>query len=95
MPSTALTCACGLHQAVQQFTNLRLLELGSNKIRHMAGLEGLAQLQELWLGRNRIADITSLSRQGMHVLKDLPPLHADTRKQPHILGACMYAAWGI
>ncbi len=49
-------------QAVQQFTNLRMLELGSNKIREMTGLEGLTNLQELWLGRNRIADISGLNR---------------------------------
>ncbi len=49
-------------QAVQRFTNLRLLELGSNKIRQLTGLQGLTQLQELWLGRNRISEITGLDR---------------------------------
>jgi hypothetical protein len=58
---------------VQQFGDLRLLELGSNKIRHLAGLEGLAQLQELWLGRNRIAHITGLSRRGMRVHRTCHP----------------------
>ena len=47
---------------MQQFKDLRLLELGSNKIRDMSGTEHLAQLQELWLGRNRIAHITGLHR---------------------------------
>ena len=42
--------------------DLRLLELGSNKIRDMRGLEGLAHLQDLWLGRNRITHIAGLSR---------------------------------
>lgn len=53
---------CGNVQAVQQFTNLWLLELGSNKIRELTGLEALSGLQELWLGRNRIAHISGLTR---------------------------------
>ncbi|CAI8619755.1 unnamed protein product [Vicia faba] len=32
----------------------RILELGSNKLRVMENLENLVNLQELWLGRNRI-----------------------------------------
>lgn len=52
---------------LSHFSALQLLELGSNKIKVMAGLEGLRDLQELWLGRNRVRDVdlcglTSLRR---------------------------------
>ena len=53
-------CAHLCSQGVSHLTDLRLLELGSNKIRHMEGLQGLANLHELWLGRNRISHVTSL-----------------------------------
>lgn len=53
-------CICV--QAVQQFTKLRLLELGSNKVKRLEGLDGLVKLHELWLGRNRISEITGLNR---------------------------------
>ena len=49
-------------QAVQHFTNLRLLELGSNKIRNIQGLEMLQNLQELWLGQNRISQMSGLDQ---------------------------------
>lgn len=49
-------------QAVQHLTNLRLLELGSNKIRLITGLEPLQKLQELWLGQNRIPQISGLDQ---------------------------------
>ena len=49
-------------QAVQHFTNLRLLELGSNKIRKIEGLEMLQNLQELWLGQNRITQMSGLDQ---------------------------------
>ncbi len=41
---------------------LEVLELGSNRIRAIEGLGTLGSLRELWLGRNRIAEITDLSR---------------------------------
>ena len=41
---------------------LEVLELGSNRIRAIEGLGTLGALRELWLGRNRIAEITDLSR---------------------------------
>ena len=49
-------------QAVQHFTNLRLLELGSNRIRQIQGLDWLQRLQELWLGQNRITQMTGLDQ---------------------------------
>eukprot|EP00758_Cryptobia_borreli_P002718 Tbor_TRINITY_DN3235_c0_g1::TRINITY_DN3235_c0_g1_i1::g.23791::m.23791/K17550/PPP1R7, SDS22; protein phosphatase 1 regulatory subunit 7 len=42
---------CNLHE----LKNLRLLELGGNKIRHIGdGLDNLTNLTELWLGKNKI-----------------------------------------
>jgi len=41
-------------------TRLRVLELGSNRIRSIEGLETLGGLQELWLGRNRITTIAGV-----------------------------------
>ena len=49
-------------QAVQHFTYLRLLELGSNEIRKIQGLETLQNLQELWLGQNRITQMSGLDQ---------------------------------
>lgn len=49
-------------QAVQHFTSLRLLELGSNKIRQIQGLDALQSLQELWLGQNRITQISGIDQ---------------------------------
>lgn len=42
------------------FENLRILELGSNKILEIRGLEHLNNLQELYLGKNYIRDIEGL-----------------------------------
>jgi protein phosphatase 1 regulatory subunit 7 len=39
---------------LRHLTALDVLELGSNRIRRVEGLEGQAGLRELWLGRNRI-----------------------------------------
>ena len=44
------------------FSGLRLLELGSNRLRRIASLDHMTGLQELWLGRNRIATIDGLSQ---------------------------------
>lgn len=43
-------------------TNLRLLELGSNKLRQIQGLDMLHSLQELWLGQNRITHMSGLDQ---------------------------------
>ncbi|KAF8753320.1 LsmAD [Rhizoctonia solani] len=40
--------------------SLRSLELGGNRIRTIEGLEGLGQLEELWLGKNKITRLQSL-----------------------------------
>jgi Leucine-rich repeat (LRR) protein len=40
---------------------LRMLELGSNKIRAIGGLDRGPALESLWLGRNKIAVIEGLS----------------------------------
>lgn len=54
-------------EELSHFSGLQLLELGSNKIKVMTGLEGLRELRELWLGRNRVREVdlcglTSLRR---------------------------------
>ncbi|GAU11712.1 hypothetical protein TSUD_74630 [Trifolium subterraneum] len=41
-------------EEIEHFHQLLILELGSNKLRVMENLENLVNLQELWLGRNRI-----------------------------------------
>ncbi|RDY00858.1 Protein phosphatase 1 regulatory subunit 7, partial [Mucuna pruriens] len=41
-------------EEIDHFHQLQLLELGSNKLRVMENLQNLTNLQELWLGRNRI-----------------------------------------
>ena len=49
-------------EGVGGFSDLRLLELGSNRLRRIAGLDHMTRLEELWLGRNRIAAIDGLSQ---------------------------------
>ncbi len=41
---------------------LQVLELGSNRIRAIECLDTLGLLRELWLGRNRITEISNLFR---------------------------------
>lgn len=41
-------------EEIDHFHELLILELGSNKLRVMENLDTLVNLQELWLGRNRI-----------------------------------------
>ncbi|TKY60843.1 phosphatase 1 regulatory subunit 7 [Spatholobus suberectus] len=41
-------------EEIEHFHQLQILELGSNKLRVMENLQSLTNLQELWLGRNRI-----------------------------------------
>lgn len=41
-------------EEIDHFHELQILELGSNKLRVMENLASLVNLQELWLGRNRI-----------------------------------------
>lgn len=41
-------------EEIGHFHGLQVLELGSNRLRVMENLEALVNLQELWLGRNRI-----------------------------------------
>ncbi len=53
-------------EGVGGFSDLRLLELGSNRLRRIAGLDHMTRLQELWLGRNRIAAIEGLSQCGCY-----------------------------
>lgn len=43
------------------FSELRLLELGSNRLREVQGLGHMTRLEELWLGRNRIPAIVGIS----------------------------------
>ncbi|XP_019199253.1 PREDICTED: protein phosphatase 1 regulatory subunit pprA isoform X2 [Ipomoea nil] len=44
-------------EEIEHFHELQILELGSNKLRVMENLQTLTNLQELWLGRNRIRAI--------------------------------------
>ncbi|KAL8442275.1 hypothetical protein Emag_006550 [Eimeria magna] len=44
-------------EGLSTLTELRLLELGSNRIREIEGLEKLTQLTDLWLGKNKITDM--------------------------------------
>lgn len=39
------------------FLDIRQLELGSNRIRVIEGLQHLVKLEQLWLGRNKITKI--------------------------------------
>ncbi|KAI3421731.1 uncharacterized protein J3R85_011930 [Psidium guajava] len=41
-------------EEIDHFTDLQILELGSNRLRVMENLQNFVNLQELWLGRNRI-----------------------------------------
>ena len=45
---------------LSHLSTLTTLELGSNRIRQVEGLEGQGALQELWLGRNRIMEIQNM-----------------------------------
>lgn len=63
---------CGRQiEALEGFRDLRLLELGSNRIRELQGLEQLTLLQELWLGMNCITAISHLTR--CHAVSVLRP----------------------
>ncbi|KAL3532516.1 hypothetical protein ACH5RR_006037 [Cinchona calisaya] len=44
-------------EEIDHFHALQILELGSNKLRVMENLQNLTNLQELWLGRNRIKTV--------------------------------------
>ncbi|KAE9607572.1 putative leucine-rich repeat domain, L domain-containing protein [Lupinus albus] len=44
-------------EEIEHFDQLNILELGSNKLRVMENLQNLTNLQELWLGRNRIKSV--------------------------------------
>ncbi|OAX41182.1 L domain-like protein [Rhizopogon vinicolor AM-OR11-026] len=41
---------------------LRSLELGGNRIRHIEGLDALVNLEELWLGKNKLTKLENLSK---------------------------------
>eukprot|EP00004_Rigifila_ramosa_P010289 TRINITY_DN2211_c0_g1_i1.p1 TRINITY_DN2211_c0_g1~~TRINITY_DN2211_c0_g1_i1.p1 ORF type:complete len:317 (+),score=96.75 TRINITY_DN2211_c0_g1_i1:118-1068(+) len=46
--------------ALLPLVNLRLLELGANRIREIEGLSSLVNLEELWLGKNKITELKGL-----------------------------------
>ncbi|KAL8272377.1 hypothetical protein Esti_003667 [Eimeria stiedai] len=55
-----LSCTCQKHRSglsLSTLTELRLLELGSNRIREIEGIEQLTELTDLWLGKNKITDM--------------------------------------
>ena len=43
-------------------TAVTLMELGDNRIQQLEGLDHLISLQQLWLGRNRVASISGLDK---------------------------------
>lgn len=58
-------------EGLETLTNLRLLELGGNKIREIGtGLNTLVNLEQLWLGKNKITSIAN----AFHKLKALKRL---------------------
>lgn len=73
-------------EALSSFTDLRVLELGSNRIPAVEGLASQAPtLRELWLGRNRVTQLAglapltrlvrvSLQSNRLASMADLPPL---------------------
>ena len=59
---SAATCSpCASMQAVAHLTQLTLLELGANRIQNLQPLQGLTNLQELWLGDNHISSLEWLT----------------------------------
>ena len=66
------------------FSSLRLLELGSNRLREVAGLGHMSRLEELWLGRNRIAAITNISECALEFISARPG-HRGSRGCSHCL----------
>ncbi|KAL8438822.1 hypothetical protein Efla_003859 [Eimeria flavescens] len=44
-------------EGLETLTELRLLELGSNRIRRVGGIDKLTKLTALWLGKNKITDM--------------------------------------
>ncbi|XP_024369166.1 protein phosphatase 1 regulatory inhibitor subunit PPP1R7 homolog [Physcomitrium patens] len=55
----------GKIEEIEHLTRLRVLELGSNRIRVMEGLDQLKELQQLWLGRNRIQSVNLCGLTGL------------------------------
>jgi protein phosphatase 1 regulatory subunit 7 len=49
-------------EGIGHLTALTLLELGSNRLRELGPIAGLTGLQELWLGRNRLASLDGMSQ---------------------------------
>ncbi|KAG2076705.1 L domain-like protein [Suillus decipiens] len=57
---------------------LRSLELGGNRIRHIEGLDALVNLEELWLGKNKLTKLESnriTKIEGLDQLADLEELY--------------------
>eukprot|EP00892_Ulva_mutabilis_P001629 jgi/Ulvmu1/11467/UM077_0010.1 len=65
-----------------QLTALSILELGSNRIKVVESLGPLVQLQQLWLGRNRIADVG----RGLDTLTNLRQLSLQANRLESIGG---------
>uniref|UniRef100_A0A7S1PG35 Protein phosphatase 1 regulatory subunit 7 n=1 Tax=Percolomonas cosmopolitus TaxID=63605 RepID=A0A7S1PG35_9EUKA len=66
------------------FQKMHLLEMGANRIREIRGLENggpCETLTELWLGKNKIADIS-----GLHKLKNLKTLSLQSNRLTKISG---------
>jgi Leucine-rich repeat (LRR) protein len=57
---------CGVREIgfVSQLKHLRVLKMEGNTITHLVGLENLQQLEELYMGDNSIAELSSLNGLG-------------------------------
>eukprot|EP00300_Choanocystis_sp_HF-7_P021868 c20973_g1_i1.p1 GENE.c20973_g1_i1~~c20973_g1_i1.p1 ORF type:complete len:324 (+),score=65.53 c20973_g1_i1:51-974(+) len=66
---------------IRVLTQLRLLELGSNRIRQISNLETLVNLRKLFLGRNKITSI-----QGLETLTNLRCLSLQNNRLTTISG---------
>ena len=61
-------------KGLRHLKHLRKIDLGANRIRVMeeAELEGLVNLEELWLGKNKIEKIEGLSKVSSNVVLWIP-----------------------
>lgn len=50
-------------EGLDSLLKLELLELGSNRIRNVVGIEQLTNLKELWLGKNKLTSMVSLKKR--------------------------------
>ena len=85
---------------VSTLPNLRVLDLGYNQIRHIAGVRGLQHLRQLYLGRNKIEAIEvrrSSSLAGVGTGRFAAAgVGSSEQSHPQFLGSCLsHIAGGI